>query len=111
MPYDFFMSRYKQAYVQETLAFVDSLVNDKPPPCSGIDGLIALTMAIVAGKSAEERRWVEMRELAPELCRLEAELPSSDLTPEQCEITLVDSDSGALELEILSKDPKMGLAK
>ena len=26
-PYDFFMSRYKEAYVQETLAFVDALVN------------------------------------------------------------------------------------
>ena len=42
MPFDFFMSRYKEAYVQETLAFVDSLVNDKPSPCSGEDGLIAL---------------------------------------------------------------------
>ena len=28
MPYDFFMSRYKEAYVQETLAFVDSV---RPP--------------------------------------------------------------------------------
>ena len=35
MPYDFFMSRYKEAYVQETLAFVDALVNDKPAPCTG----------------------------------------------------------------------------
>jgi len=58
MPYDFFMSRYKEAYRQETLAFVDSLVNDKPTPCSGEDGLIALLMAIAAGISAEERRWV-----------------------------------------------------
>ena len=33
---DFFMSRYKEAYVQETLAFVDSLVNDQPAPSSGI---------------------------------------------------------------------------
>jgi myo-inositol 2-dehydrogenase/D-chiro-inositol 1-dehydrogenase len=32
--------------VQETLAFVDALVNDKPAPCSGEDGLIALVMAI-----------------------------------------------------------------
>jgi len=59
MPYDFFMSRYKEAYVLETLAFVDSLINDKPVPCSGEDGLIALLMAIAAEKSAEERRWVK----------------------------------------------------
>ena len=26
MPYDFFMSRYKEAYMQETVAFVDALV-------------------------------------------------------------------------------------
>ena len=37
MPYDFFMSRYKEAYVQETLAFVNCLVNDEPAPCSGED--------------------------------------------------------------------------
>ena len=36
LPYDFFMSRYKEAYKQETLAFVDALVNDKPSPCSGL---------------------------------------------------------------------------
>ena len=52
LPYDFFMSRYKEAYKQETLAFVDALVNDKPSPCSGEDGLVALIMAITAGKSA-----------------------------------------------------------
>merc|ERR1712091_678506 len=44
LPYDFFMSRYKEAYKQETLAFVDALVNDKPSPCSGEDGLVALIM-------------------------------------------------------------------
>ena len=68
MPFDFFMSRYKEAYVQETLAFVDALVNDKPSPCSGEDGLVALVMAIAAGKSAEEKRWVAFKELAPDLC-------------------------------------------
>ena len=47
-----------QAYIQETLAFCDCLVNDKPSPCSGEDGLMALIMAIAAGKSAEEGRWV-----------------------------------------------------
>ncbi|KAJ8607323.1 hypothetical protein CTAYLR_009547 [Chrysophaeum taylorii] len=64
LPYDFFMSRYKEAYKQETLAFVDALVNDKPSPCSGEDGLIALIMSIAAGKSAAENRWVQFSEVA-----------------------------------------------
>jgi len=78
MPFDFFMSRYKEAYVQETLAFVDSLVNDKPSPCSGEDGLIALVMATAAGISATENRWVKFSELdlvkqaGPEVLRPQA---------------------------------------
>mmetsp|Transcript_16487 Transcript_16487/g.66606 ORF Transcript_16487/g.66606 Transcript_16487/m.66606 type:complete len:427 (-) Transcript_16487:842-2122(-) len=64
LPYDFFMSRYKEAYRQETIAFVDALVNDKPSPCSGEDGLIALIMAIAASKSADENRWVNFSEVA-----------------------------------------------
>ena len=56
--FDFFMSRYKEAYSRETEAFVEALVNDKPSPCSGEDGLFALIMALAAGKSAEEERWV-----------------------------------------------------
>jgi len=63
MPYDFFMSRYKEAYVAETEAFVEALVNDKPAPCSGRDGLVALVMAMAAGVSAEEERWVDFGEI------------------------------------------------
>merc|ERR1711924_458615 len=64
MPFDFFMSRYEEAYVQESLAFVECLIKDSPSPCSGEDGLIALIMAIAAGKSAEEGRWVKFTEIA-----------------------------------------------
>lgn len=53
-----FARSFAQAYIQETLAFCDCLVNDKPSPCSGEDGLMALVMAIAAGVSAEEGRWV-----------------------------------------------------
>ncbi|KAL3894012.1 MAG: hypothetical protein SGPRY_013929 [Prymnesium sp.] len=35
-----------------------------PVPCTGEDGLIALVMAIAAGISAEERRWVDFSELS-----------------------------------------------
>lgn len=63
MPYDFFLSRYNEAYVTETTAFCDSLVNDTPVPCTGQDGLVALVMALAADKSAEENRWVSFSEI------------------------------------------------
>merc|ERR1712216_98369 len=66
MPFDFFMSRYKEAYAGETVAFIDALVNDRPAPCSGRDGLIALVMAMAAGKSAAEERWVDFGEVIRE---------------------------------------------
>mmetsp|Transcript_19 Transcript_19/g.39 ORF Transcript_19/g.39 Transcript_19/m.39 type:complete len:447 (-) Transcript_19:322-1662(-) len=63
MPYDFFMSRYKEAYIRESEAFCKALVNDEPSPCSGEDGLFALIMAIAAEKSAAEGRWVQFSEI------------------------------------------------
>jgi len=95
MPYDFFMSRYKEAYVQETLAFVDCLLHDKPTPCSGEDGLIALVMSIAAGMSAEEKRWVKFSELAPMLCNLNS-LPQT--WKEACMAELTEGGSGALNV-------------
>ena len=63
MPYDFFLSRYNEAYVTETIAFCESLVNDTPVPCTGQDGLAALIMALAADKSAAENRWVSFKEV------------------------------------------------
>jgi hypothetical protein len=86
MPYDFFLSRYNEAYVAETIAFCNSLVNDTPVPCTGEDGLVALIMAIAADKSAEENRWVSFREIvegvycaSPTQCEI---LAQSDVFPE-----------------------------
>jgi len=86
MPYDFFLSRYNEAYVTETIAFCQSLVNDTPVPCTGEDGLVALIMAIAADKSAAENRWVTFREIvesvfcsSPTECDL---LSQSDAFPE-----------------------------
>ena len=86
MPYDFFLSRYNEAYVTETIAFCESLVNDTPVPCTGEDGLVALIMAIAADKSAAENRWVSFREIveqvycsSPTECEL---LAQSELFPE-----------------------------
>ena len=85
MPFDFFLSRYNEAYVSETIAFCDSLVNDKPVPCTGEDGLVALIMAIAADKSAAENRWVTFQEIvqdvycsSPTECSL---LSQSDIFP------------------------------
>lgn len=86
MPYDFFLSRYNEAYVEETIAFCKSLVDDEPVPCTGEDGLVALIMAIAADKSAAENRWVKFSEIvesvyceSPTECSL---LASSDVFPE-----------------------------
>lgn len=63
MPFDFFMSRYKDAYHRETSAFIRSLVADAVVPCTGEDGLRALVMSIAADKSAAEGRWVRLSEI------------------------------------------------
>ena len=63
MPFDFFLSRYFEAYVTETEAFCKSLVEDSPVPCTGIDGLVALVMSLAADKSAAEGRWVKFSEI------------------------------------------------
>jgi len=81
MPFDFFLSRYNEAYVTETIAFCDSLVNDKPVPCTGTDGLIALVMAIAADKSAAENRWVKFNEVIQEVyCK----------SPTECQLVAQD---------------------
>lgn len=86
MPYDFFLSRYNEAYVTETIAFCDSLVNEAPVPCTGEDGLVALIMAQAADLSAAENRFVGFREIvekvycaSPTECEL---IASSEVFPE-----------------------------
>jgi len=88
LPYDFFMSRYKEAYAAETVAFVDALVEDTPVPCTGEDGLVALVMAIAAGISAEERRWVKFSELSADLCKLTSEIGLQ----QECELEFAASE-------------------
>jgi len=86
MPYDFFLSRYMEAYVTETVDFCESLVKDTAVPCTGADGLIALIMALASDKSAAENRWVKFNEIVSEVycenptsCDLVA---NSDILPE-----------------------------
>lgn len=86
MPYDFFLSRYNEAYVEETIAFCKSLVEDTPVPCTGEDGLVALIMAAAADLSAAENRWVSFREIVTQVyCKSPTEceiLAQSDVFPE-----------------------------
>ena len=74
----------------QTVAFVDALVNQRPAPCTGEDGLVALVMAIAAGTSAAEG-WVELKELAPVLC--DAVPVGEGLEYGACEAAIVDSQS------------------
>lgn len=67
MPYDFFLKRYNQAYIDETLAFCKCLTEKTPVPCSGSDGLMALVMARAADKSAAEHRFVSIKEIVDAL--------------------------------------------
>jgi myo-inositol 2-dehydrogenase/D-chiro-inositol 1-dehydrogenase len=63
LPLNFFMERYTQAYVNEIKAFVDCVLNDTPPPVSGLDGRIPVVMGLAAAKSLAERRLVRLDEV------------------------------------------------
>eukprot|EP00741_Cyanophora_paradoxa_P011478 tig00020560_g11089.t1 len=65
LPLNFFMDRYTEAYKNETISFLNSLVKDAPVECSGDDGRKALVMAMAAAKSAAEHRWVKISEITP----------------------------------------------
>ena len=76
------------SHFNETFAFVNALINDEPVPCSGEDGLIALVMAIAAGISAEEGRWVRFDEVPVKNIKC-------DESGLHCEI-IADSDDGTV---------------
>lgn len=59
--------RYIAAYEAETIAFIESIEQgpSADAPVTGEDGVVALAMAIAAGKSAEEQRWVKISEILP----------------------------------------------
>jgi predicted dehydrogenase len=63
LPLNFFMERYVESYVNEMRAFVDCVVNDTPPPVTGLDGRIPVVMGYAAKKSAAEGRVVRLAEV------------------------------------------------
>ena len=63
LPLNFFMERYVDSYVNEMRAFVDCVVNDAPPPVTGIDGRIPVVMGYAAKQSVAEGRPVRLDEV------------------------------------------------
>ncbi len=63
MPYDFFMTRYMQAYINETTSFCNTLIAGTDVTPSGLDGQRALEMAMACDKSLKEGRAVLLSEV------------------------------------------------
>jgi myo-inositol 2-dehydrogenase/D-chiro-inositol 1-dehydrogenase len=61
-PKNFFLERYKDAYISELREFFDAVENDTPTPVGGIDGLKPVLIALAAKKSLEEGRPVKVEE-------------------------------------------------
>jgi len=61
--YDFFMTRYTQAYANEIATFIDAIGGKAKASPSGEDGLIALALADAAVKSVKEGRTVKVSEV------------------------------------------------
>jgi myo-inositol 2-dehydrogenase / D-chiro-inositol 1-dehydrogenase len=57
------MERYTESFVGELRAFVQAVVLNKPVPVNGMDGRIAVVMALAARKSFDERRPVQLKEV------------------------------------------------
>ncbi len=62
-PTYFFLERYNDAFVAETKAFVDAVLNDTDVPVGGKDGLEPVRIAIAAKKSLKEGRPVKLSEI------------------------------------------------
>jgi Predicted dehydrogenases and related proteins len=54
------VERYEDAYLNELLDFVDSILNDREPRCTIYDGRKALEVALAAWKSIGEKRPVNL---------------------------------------------------
>ncbi|MDR0553420.1 MAG: inositol 2-dehydrogenase [Treponema sp.] len=62
-PLYFFLERYHQAFINEMIAFIDAVRNDKAAPVTGEDGLENMYAALAAGKSLKEKRPVSIEEI------------------------------------------------
>lgn len=63
LPLNFFMDRYLEAYSNELKAFCEAVINDKPVPVGGQDGLMSVAIGLAAKKSVAEGRPVKLEEV------------------------------------------------
>jgi myo-inositol 2-dehydrogenase / D-chiro-inositol 1-dehydrogenase len=66
-PLYFFLERYKEAFIAEMQAFLTAVVDGKPCPVTGEDGLKDLFVALAAKKSLMEQRPVKVSEIEASL--------------------------------------------
>jgi len=64
LPLNFFMERYTESFVSEMQAFVHAVLQDEPTQVNGMDGRLAVLIALAARKSYDERRPVRLEEVA-----------------------------------------------
>jgi myo-inositol 2-dehydrogenase/D-chiro-inositol 1-dehydrogenase len=53
------------AYAAEMKVFIDCILQDTPPPVTGIDGRIPVMMGLAAWKSYRENRPIKLNEIGP----------------------------------------------
>ncbi|GAB4440596.1 MAG: inositol 2-dehydrogenase [Anaerolineae bacterium] len=63
-PLYFFLERYMDAYAAEMRVFIDCILDDTPPPVTGLDGRIPVVMGLAAWKSFRENRPVKLSEIS-----------------------------------------------
>ncbi len=63
LPLYFFIERYAESYLAEMQAFVTAVLNDTPPPVSGLDGRAPVLIGLAAQKSLREHRPVRLNEI------------------------------------------------
>lgn len=62
-PLYFFLERYKGAFLEEMIAFINAVSKNKPVPVSGEDGLEDMYVALAAAKSLKTNKPVKISEV------------------------------------------------
>ena len=63
LPLNFFMDRYLESYANEMKIFCEAVLENKPLPVSGDDGIMSVAVAVAAKKSHLENRPVKISEI------------------------------------------------
>jgi myo-inositol 2-dehydrogenase/D-chiro-inositol 1-dehydrogenase len=63
LPLFFFVERYTESYIAEMRAFLECILEDTPPPVTGLDGRIPVVIGYAAKRSYEEKRPVRLSEV------------------------------------------------